>query len=76
MGKPKSESRIALRRFGSLVRDLRRERGWSQERLASEANLDRTYIGGVERGERNISFINISLLAKALEVSVKDFFSD
>ncbi len=54
--------------FGRRVRELRMERGFSQERLAELANLHRNYIGGVERGERNVGLINIVELAHALRV--------
>ena len=60
--------------FGARVRVLRTTKGWSQERLAAEAKLDRTYIGGIERGERNPSLVNIHRLAKALNVAVRDLF--
>ena len=48
--------------------------GLSQEALASASDLDRTYVGSVERGERNISLININRIAQALGVPVKDLF--
>lgn len=58
-----------LKRFGRKVRKLRLSRGWSQEKLAERADLHRTYIGGVERGERNISLHNIGKIAKAFGIS-------
>lgn len=54
--------------FGNKVRAVRKERGWSQEVLADACELDRTYIGGIERGERNVSIMNIAKIAQALGV--------
>ena len=54
--------------FGKQVRKLRLDRGLSQEKLAELADLHRNYVGGVERGERNIAIINIVALAHALKV--------
>jgi transcriptional regulator with XRE-family HTH domain len=54
--------------FGERVRNLRKKRGWSQEELADACGLHRTYIGAVERGERNISLLNIVAFAHALGV--------
>jgi transcriptional regulator with XRE-family HTH domain len=54
--------------FGKRVRALRLERGLSQEKLAELADLHRNYVGGVERGERNIALLNIVSLAHALRV--------
>lgn len=62
------------RAFGDRVRELRRERGLSQEGLAHIADLDRTYVGGVERGLGNISLDNIHKLANALKVDISTFF--
>jgi transcriptional regulator with XRE-family HTH domain len=64
-----------LRRFGRRVRQLRMQKGISsQMELANKAKLDRTYIGGVERGERNVGLKNVEKLAKALGVSMEDLF--
>ena len=60
--------------FGQRVRLLRKRGNLSQEQLAFKSGLDRTYVGGVERGERNISIINVEKIARALDVSSKDLF--
>jgi transcriptional regulator with XRE-family HTH domain len=60
--------------FGKRLRALRELRGWSQEHLAAVVGLDRSYVGSVERGERNISLENIHKLAKALKISPASFF--
>jgi transcriptional regulator with XRE-family HTH domain len=62
------------RHFGERLRELRKLRAFSQESLALACGLDRTYIGGVERGERNISLVNIYRIAAALGVPPKDLF--
>lgn len=64
------------KQFGTQMRALRQQRGLSQEELAFSCNLDRTYIGSVERGERNISLVNIHIVAAALKVSPREFFND
>ena len=62
------------RAFGDRLRALRAERGLSQEGLAHLAGLHRTYVGSVERGERNIGIDNLYALADALGVSPRDLF--
>ena len=56
--------------FGDRVRELRKEKELSQEELADKAGLHRTYIGMIERGEKNITLTNIEKIAKALDVSI------
>ncbi len=63
-----------LRQFGARIRVLRQQKGLTQEALALQAGLDRTYVGGVERGERNISLQNVAKLATALGVSLDHLF--
>lgn len=63
-------SNSELLRLGENIRQLRLSKGLSQEKLAELADLHRTYIGGVERGERNISLLNLIRLARVLEVPV------
>ena len=62
------------RRFGRRIRQLRQSKGLSQEALAFEAELDRTYVSGIERGVRNVSLRNIEVLAYALGVSLSTLF--
>jgi transcriptional regulator with XRE-family HTH domain len=54
--------------FGERIRDFRKQAGMSQENLAEVCGLHRTYIGSIERGERNVSLLNIVALARALRV--------
>jgi transcriptional regulator with XRE-family HTH domain len=64
----------AVREFAERVRELRAARNWSQERLAEEADLHRTYVGGIERGLRNVSMYNIAKLAHAFGVPIAELF--
>lgn len=59
-----------LKKVGQSIKQARKERGISQESLALAADLDRSYVGGVERGERNISIVNLKKIADALKVPV------
>jgi transcriptional regulator with XRE-family HTH domain len=61
-----------LKRFGQRVRDLRRAEGLSQEAFAAKCGLDRTYMGGIERGERNLALRNIELIAKTLKLNLSE----
>ncbi|BAZ31761.1 XRE family transcriptional regulator [Cylindrospermum sp. NIES-4074] len=67
---------FALQKFGKSVRTLRKAKGLSQEQLAELSGLHRNYIGGVERGERNIALLNIICIAKALGVSPSELLKD
>lgn len=69
MAQPVSPHHVAL---GAALRELRLERGISQESLADESGLHRNYVGGIERGERNPSYTNIVKLAEALDVKVSE----
>jgi len=61
-------------RFGKALRQRRNKLGVSQEAFADMCELDRTYIGGIERGERNVALVNIEKLAKTLRISVSELF--
>jgi transcriptional regulator with XRE-family HTH domain len=63
------------RSFGCRLKELRVSRGLSQQKLGALASLDRSYLGGVERGERNVSLDNIAIIATALGVSVVALFT-
>jgi len=61
-------------RFGKAVREKRNRLGVSQEAFADLCGLDRTYMGGIERGERNVALINIEKIAKAFDLSLSELF--
>jgi len=60
----------SLRRLGNRIREKRKHLGMTQEQLAHHADLDRSYVGGIERGERNISFSVLCQVARALDTDV------
>lgn len=62
--------------FGNKIRELRIERGWSQEKLSFNSGFHRTYIGMIERAERNISLKNIERLARTFDLNIDDLFKD
>lgn len=68
--------RDVLKSFGERVREIRTLKGLSQEELARLAKIDRTYIGGIERGERNAGIKNVWRIADALGVPAADLFRD
>lgn len=64
------QSSDILIRFGDRIRELRKKCGLSQEAFAAECQLDRTYMGGIERGERNLALRNIERIANALNLTI------
>ena len=64
------QEQAILIKLGNAIRERRKAKGWSQEELAFQAGLDRTYIGSVERGERNIAALNLVKIAEVLGVGV------
>lgn len=63
-----------LHKFGLRIRHLRKSRNWSQEKLAELTGFHRTYIGMVERGERNISLKNIEVFSNVFDVNLSELF--
>lgn len=70
LGQCLMKRRKILIKFGENVRELRKEKGLSQEQLSFKADLHRTYIGMIERAEKNITLSNIDKIAKALDVDI------
>ena len=64
------------RRFGELVRRLRRERGYSQEEFSFRVRLHQTYVSSVERGERNVTIHTAARIARALDTTLTDLFGE
>jgi transcriptional regulator with XRE-family HTH domain len=64
-----------LKKLGRNIRAARKKQGLSQEALALAADLDRSYIGGVERGERNIAVVNLKRIADALQLPVSELLT-
>ena len=65
---------IFAKNFGQRVVELRKKQGLTQEELADKAEIERSYMGAIERGERNPTLVKVFQLSKALEISVKEFF--
>jgi transcriptional regulator with XRE-family HTH domain len=64
----------SLVKLGMRIRELRKSKGFSQENFAAEVGLDRTYMGSVERGERNVAALNLIRIAKCLNLEVGELF--
>jgi len=61
--------------LGDRIRKLRKKRGWTQVEMAEKVGIDRSFLADVERGKRNVSIINLDLMAKGLKVSLSQLFS-
>jgi transcriptional regulator with XRE-family HTH domain len=64
-----------LVRLGTRIRKLRKKRGWTQTVMAEKVGIDRSFLADVERGKRNVSILNVELMAKGLKVSLSQLFS-
>ena len=68
-----SEEQLVLNTFGEQVKAARNARDWTQEELGDHAGMHRTYVGAIERGEKNLSLLKMNQLALALDESFDDF---
>lgn len=64
-----------LTRLGDRIRKLRRARGWTQAVMAERVGIDRSFLADVERGKRNVSILNLELIAKGFKLSLSQLFS-
>jgi len=64
-----------LTRLGERIRKLRKKHGWTQVEFAERVGIDRSFLADVERGKRNVSILNVELIAKGLKVSLSRLFS-
>jgi len=64
-----------LVRLGDRIRKLRKKHGWTQVEMAEKVGIDRSFLADVERGKRNVSILNLDLMAKGLKVSLSRLFS-
>ncbi len=70
------DNRTFLRELGARLRELRVGRQWTQADLAEKCGLHRTFVGSVERGERNVSILNLRLLARILRVPLAELLRE
>lgn len=82
MGKPQGEidpfrAELKVRRIalGRRIRELRQSKGWSQEEFASQAHIHRTFAGSLERGEKNVSFHGLVLIARCFGITLADLLT-
>jgi transcriptional regulator with XRE-family HTH domain len=61
--------------LGNRIRKLRKARGWTQIEMAERVGIDRSFLADVERGKRNVSILNLELIAKGFKVSLSQLFS-
>ena len=71
---PSHAGNPALVALGKTIRQIRLKKGYSQESVALASDLDRSYFGGIERGEHNVAIINVQKIAMALDVDIKELF--
>lgn len=64
-----------LIRLGNRIRKLRKTRGWTQAEMSEKVGIDRSFLADVERGKRNISILNVELIAKGFKMSLSQLFS-
>jgi transcriptional regulator with XRE-family HTH domain len=64
-----------LTRLGDRIRKLRKARGWTQAEMAERVGIDRSFLADVERGKRNVSILNLELIAKGFKISLSQLFS-
>lgn len=68
------DNNLIQKKFGSRVRILRKKAGFSQESFADKCGFHRTYMGCIERGEKNLTIVNIEKISLALNISISDLF--
>ncbi len=73
---PSAAGNSLLIGIGIAVREARKAQGLSQEALAEKAGIDRSYMGGIERGEHNLAVINLHKISKALGIKLSNFLQD
>lgn len=71
---PTNSGNPVLIKLGQKIRLIRAQKGFSQESVALASGIDRSYFGGIERGEHNVAVINLEKIAIALDIKIKDLF--